>query len=342
MAMVRRGRLVGILAALAVVLVALWVGYWYAAHAMAEKALARLTGANRNGQQITCADPVLSGFPLRLDLNCSRGGYSATAESVSAALGGVRATAPLYVPGTVQADIDGPLTVNDPGRNVALTVSWSAAKAKASAWIGGLTGIGATFTGLKAENMGAAAGVPISAVNAEMAGGGIEPAGGGSYFIVGNAKNMTLTRSDGSALPALDADARITALNVGAGLGTDPARTLVAWLRRGGSFKVDNVRLAADGAVLSANGTLAVSKNGTLSGALVLRFTNLDAFVNLAEQIRPGSRDHAMTAVQAITALSVPVDTPDGPARQTTLSIINGVPVVGIVPVPIQLPRIRL
>jgi len=64
--------------------------------------------------------------------------------------------------------------------------------------------------------------------------------------------------------------------------------------------------------------------------------------VNLAEQIKPGSRDHAMTAVQAITALSVPVDTPDGPARQTTLSIINGVPVVGIVPVPIQLPRIRL
>jgi hypothetical protein len=342
MAMLRGGRLVGIVAAVVVVLVALWLGYWYAAHAMAEKALARLNGGERNGHEITCADPVLSGFPLRLDLNCSHGGYSALAESVTAALGGVRATAPLYRPGTVHADIDGPLTVNDPARNVALTASWSAATATASAWISGLTGIGATFTGLKAANAGGEASLPISAVSADTAGGGIEPAGGGSYLIVGNARNMTLTRGDGSLLPALDADAKITALNVGSGLGNDPARTLEAWLRRGGSFKIDNVRLAANGAVLSANGTLSVSKNGTLSGALVLRFTNLDAFVNLAEQIKPGSRDKATTGMQVITALSVPVDTPDGPARQTTLSIINGVPVVGVVPVPIKLPRIRL
>jgi hypothetical protein len=336
----RGGRIVALVVVLAVVVVALWLGYWYAAHAMAEKALARLTGG-RDGREITCTDPVLSGFPLRLDLNCSGGGYSAAAESITAALGGVRASAPLYRPGTVQASIDGPLTVNDPTRNVALTASWSAAQAEAQAWLGGLTGAGATFTGFKAENAGAAA-LPISAASADTASAAIAPAGGGSYAITGNAHNLKLTRTDGGELPTLDADAEVTALNVGSALGSNPERTLVAWLRRGGSFRIDNVRLAAAGAVLSANGTLAVSKGGVLSGALALRFTNLDAFVNLIDQIKPGWHDKALTGVQAITALSVPVDTADGPARQTTLSIINGVPIVGVVPVPIKLPRVKL
>jgi hypothetical protein len=342
MAQRRGGRWLVLLIGLVVLIVVVWLGTWYGAHAVAERTLARMTGSHANGQQITCADAVLAGFPLRLDLTCSRGAYAGPAESVTAAIGGVRASAPLYVPGTAEAEIDGPLTVNDPSRNVALTASWSAARAKASAWIGGLTGAGATFASLKAVNTGAIPNIPIAAASADTASAAIEPAGGGSFAFVGDAKNLVLTRSDGSALPALDADARITALNVGAGLGTDPARTLRSWLKRGGAFKIDNVRLAADGAVLSGNGTMNVAKDGSLSGSVVLRFTNLDALVNLADQIAPGHHDKAMTAVQAITALSVPVDTPDGPARQTTLSIINGMPIVGIVPVPIMLPRVKL
>jgi hypothetical protein len=342
MAKRRGGRTTGLLVALVVVVVALWLGYWYAAHAVAERELARLTGARANGQEITCSDAVLSGFPLRLDLSCARGGYSGPAESVTAALGSLRASAPLYLPGTVAAQIDGPLTVNDPARNVALTASWSAGSGTASAWIGGITGASATFADLKAENAGAAANLPISAVSADAANAGVKPAGGGAFTFSGAARNLKITRTEGGDLPPLDADATVTALNVGAGLGTDPARTLVAWLKRGGSFRIDNVRLAANGAVLAANGTLAVSKDGVLSGSLVLRFTNLDAFVNLIDQIKPGEHDKATTAMTAVKALSVPVDTPDGPAQQTTLSIINGIPIVGIVPLPITLPRVKL
>src|ERR1700690_2675914 len=139
-----------LLMGLVVLLVLVWLGTWYGAHAVGERTLARVTGRQPNGGQITSGDPVLAGFPLRLDLSCSRGAYAAPADSVTAALGGLRASAPLYRPGTVEAQIDGPLTVNDPGRNVALTASWSLGHANASAWISGLTGAGATFASLKA------------------------------------------------------------------------------------------------------------------------------------------------------------------------------------------------
>jgi hypothetical protein len=337
----RGGRLGGLLAALVVVVIALWLGYWYAAHAMAEKALARFENG-RDGQQITCADPVISGFPLRVDLNCAHGGYNAHAGKISAALGGVRATAPLYVPGTVNADLDGPLEINDPARDVALTASWSAATATASAWISGLTGAGANFTNLKAENAGTASGLPVSAVSADTASAAIRPDGGGSYVLVGSARNMKLTRSAGGDLPAFDADARVTAVDVGAGLGTDPARALMTWLRAGASIKIDRLHLAANGAVVSADGTLAISKEGILSGALVLRYSNLEALVALAEEIDPRLRQKIPdAALQAINALSVPVQTEDGPQRQTTLSIINGMLSVGIIPVKV-LPPVRL
>jgi len=341
MAQRRGGRWLVVLAGLVAVLVLVWLGTWYGAHTLAERELARLTGSHASGQQITCTEPVLGGFPLRLDLTCTRSAYAGPADTFTAALGGWRATAPLYLPGTVEAEIDGPLVVNDPGRNVALTASWSQAHAKASAWISGLTGAGATFAALKAENTGTIPNLPISAASADTASAAIEPAGGGSYAFVGSAKNLKVTRSDGTDLPTLDADGKITALNVGAGLGTNPARTLDAWLKRGGSFKIDHVRLASGGAILSADGTMNVSAEGVLSGSVVLRFTNLDAFVSLAEQIKPGSRDKATTGMQAITALSVPVQTEDGPARQTTVSVTNGLVWVGLVPVGV-LPRVRL
>ncbi len=323
-----------------VVIALLWLGYWYAANTFAERAIARLNGEPHDGQKIACTNPALSGFPLRLDFRCAKGSYAGPGDLVTAALGGVAATAPLYRPGTVEATLDAPFVVNAPDRGVALTASWSLGTATASAGIGGLTGAGAAFTALTADNAGNLPDLPIKSVAADAASGSIAPADGGSYTILASAKALKLTRTDGSMLPVIDADADLTALNVGSGLGTNPARKFAEWLRAGGSIKIDRVRLAAGGAVLAADGTLSASKKGVLNGSVVLRFTNLDAFVDLAEQIKPGSRKHAEQGIAAITALSVPVQTEDGPARQTTVSITDGLIWVGIVPVGVM-PRLR-
>ena len=333
MAKQRRGGALGLIVGAIVVLGFLWVGYWYAANTVAERAIAQLNGTSHNGRKIACADPTLSGFPLRLDFRCAQGTYAGPGDRVTAALGGIAATAPLYRPGIIEAKLDAPFVVNAPDHGLALTAAWSTGTATASAGLGGLTGAGAAFTSLTANNAGALPGLPLKSIAADAAGASIAPAGGGSYTILASAKGLRLMRTDDSALPVIDADANVTALNVGSALGTDPARRLADWLRAGGSIKIDRVRIAAGGAILGGDGTLNVSKAGILSGSLVLRFTNLDAFAALAEEIRPGSREHASQGIAAITALSVPVQTEDGPARQTTVSITDGLVWVGIVPV---------
>jgi hypothetical protein len=70
-----------------------------------------------------------------------------------------------------------------------------------------------------------------------------------------------------------------------------------------------------------------------LSDPVQVRFRNVDAFARLAQSIRPGSGEQVTQALSILTAVTVPVNLPDGPARQTTLNIRNGIVAVGIIPV---------
>ena len=88
---------------------------------LAENTIARLNAAPVNGKKIGCTEVVLDGFPLRLDFRCARGTYVEAGDRITAALGGVAATAPLYWPGYVEATLDAPLVVNAPELGVALT-----------------------------------------------------------------------------------------------------------------------------------------------------------------------------------------------------------------------------
>ena len=70
-----------------------------------------------------------------------------------------------------------------------------------------------------------------------------------------------------------------------------------------------------------------------LSDPVQVRFRNVDAFARLAQSIRPGSGEQVTQALSILTAVTVPVNLPDGPARQTTLNIRNGIVAIGIIPV---------
>ena len=133
--------------------------------------------------------------------------------------------------------------------------------------------------------------------------------------------------------PPIDGDAVITALDFGGSLGTDPRARLRAWIAAGGTAHIDRLHFAAGGAVADADGELTVAPDGLLSGRLNVRLSNPDAFVALAEAIKPGAAKQAGKILAVVSALTVPVDTPDGPARQTTLVIRNGFVSIGILPV---------
>ena len=336
----RRGRLALILG-LIVLVALLWVGYWFAAKTLAETAIARVTTAPAGGQKVGCTGLALGGFPLRLDIRCGRGTYSGPGEDVTAALGGVAVSAPLYWPGYAEATLTAPFEVNAPEFGLALTTSWSAATASVTAGIGGLRGFGASFASLKAENSSTEPSSPFAALSAVAASGGIDP-DGNSYALSASTTQLNVTWADGSALPTIDADARLVAIDVGASLGTDPTRTLLDWIRKGGTVNVERLKVAAGGAMVALSGKLTLSPEGLLSGTVLVRYNSIDAVAGLIEAIRPGASERYDVALQGLNAVTMPAETEDGKVRQTTVSFIDGIVLLGIFPLPVDpIPPIR-
>ncbi len=327
-----RGWLIGIL----VLIPVLWIGYWYAAHEIANAVVDRVTTRQVAGGRFACTGESLGGFPLRLDFGCTRAAYGdgpeGTGERLSAALGGVNASAPLYQPGYVEATLVSPLVVNAPAAGIAVTTQWSDASTTATAGLDGLKSATAIFHSLDFSSAGGPA-LPVKALTAELAEASATPAGDRAYRFAASARNLEVVRSNGRTIPPINGEADITALDFGASLGTDPRAALRAWAKAGGSARIDRLRLAAGDAIADAEGTLTIGADGLLSGKLTVRLSNPDAFVALAEAIKPGAAKEANKILGVLTALTVPVDTPDGPARQTAVVISRGLVAVGILPV---------
>ncbi len=335
-----RGWLIGILVAVPV----LWIGYWYATQEIARAAIDRVTTRTVAGGRFGCAGETLGGFPLRLDFGCTRAAYGdgpeGTGERLSAALGGLQASAPLYQPGYVEATLVSPLVVNAPPSGIAVTTQWSDATTTATATLGGLKSATAIFHSLDFSSAGGPV-VPVKALTADLAEASAAPAASNAYRFSASTRDLKVVRSNGQAIPAIDLDAAITALDFGNSLGTDPRARLRAWAKAGGTMHIDRLRFAAGGAIADADGQLTLAANGLLSGKLNVRLNNPQAFVALAEAIKPGAAKDANKILAVVWALTIPVNTPDGPARQTTVVVNNGAVSVGIFPVGLVIPPIR-
>lgn len=340
MARRRRGNgLVTLLVTLLVVAVVGVVAYWYVARSAVGAVLDRISDANASGAQIACSDRRIEGFPFRVTVGCGTVAL-ATRPGMIGELAGLAVQAPLYLPGSVTTELRGPLTLNLPAAGLALTASWSQATASASAWLDGLTEVSAAFLALTLES--AAGGpLPLATATAGAVEGAATPQDGDIYRFAGGAKRLSVTGTDGRTLPEMDLDLSLRALDFGSSLGTDPREKMLAWLRRGGTAEIERFRLGTGGATISADGTLTLAADGLLSGALAVRFTNLEALASLIEALRPGSSRDIEPALAAVMAMTVPVDSEDGPARQTSLVIRDGVVAVGIIPVT-TLPAVHL
>lgn len=333
----------GWLIAILVLVPVLWVGYWYAAQEIARAAFDRATTRTVAGGRFACTGESLGGFPLRLDFGCTRAAYGdgpeGTGERLSAALGGFRASAPLYQPGHVEATLTSPLVVNAAPLGIAVTTQWSDASTSATAGLGGLESAAATFHSLDFSSAGGPR-VPVKSVTADLAEAAVAPAGGKAYRFSASTRDLKVVGADGRALPAIDGDAKVTAKDFGSSLGTDPRAALRAWAKAGGAAHIDHLRVAAGKAIANATGDLTLAANGLVSGKLVVQLSDPQAFVALAEEIKPGAAKEADKILAVLSALTVPVDTPDGPARQTTVFIHNGLVMIGILPVG-MLPPVR-
>jgi hypothetical protein len=327
-----RGRRRGVrwLIGLLILLALVWCGVWYAAGRAAQAGVDRLTAAvSARGGSLSWEEQGIGGFPLNLDFHGSGLKFAFAPASVAAGLNRLTAQAPLYYPGRVTAEFVSPLVFNAPENGIAVSASWSIATANADAGLNGLTRAGGSIDGLALDQTGPR--LPIRRFAAKHADFVAEPAAGDDYRLTAVASDVSLERTDGQTYPLLAGQLDLTARHFGSSLGTDPKRAIAAWAAGGGAMRVDRLSFAAGSFTVAASGDLTLSRDGLVSGKLMLALTGLAGLPDLAEQLKPGTRDRVAKVVTAVTALSQP--TGNGDTRQVPLIINKGIVSVGLIPI---------
>jgi hypothetical protein len=319
---------------LVILLALLWLVYWWGAREIAAAVIDRVTtAANARGYKIECTDPVDGGFPLSLDLRCTNASIDGGAEAVTASLDGVDATAPLYIPGRLTWNSEGPLSLDLPGDRLSLTAAWESSRTRVDAGIGGLSAVAARVDDLRLHIRPEARPIPFAGATADFADFALEPAAGSDYRLTAYGKALAPESEEGQHLPPIDLDADIAAVALGGSLGTDPRATIRAWIAKGGAIRIDKLLFTAGAVSTSTAGMLDMAPGGALSGTLKINITGLESLPDLAEVYRPGSREDVAQVVAAVTALTRPVETPAGPTRELQLTVRNNVVSLGIIPV---------
>jgi hypothetical protein len=317
-----------------IVLALLWLVYWYGASEIASAVRDRVTAAAAaRGYAVDCANAAEGGFPLSIDVSCSRASLAGQSTRITAVIDGVSTTAPLYRPGRVEWIATGPLVVDAPAGGIGLTATWRRAEASLN---GGINGLSAGTTLLEDvrialppdRRMLPYAGLALSSAYLLIA-----PAADEDYSISAAAKAVALESDDGRTLPEIDVEAELAALAVGNSLGLDPRRILRDWLARGGTLRIDKLSLAAGDVSTTQSGTLTLSPDGKLSGNLKLVIAGIEKLPDLVEEFRPGSRQRVAEAASALVVFSKPVETPNGQAREMALIIRDSVVSIGIIPI---------
>jgi hypothetical protein len=336
----RRGRgrrfVVGFLILLAV----LWCGYWYAASRVAAMGIEKVAAAvAAHGSKAACGTQAIAGFPLSLDVQCS--GARLAGTDLSADLGQIGVTAPLYYPGHVEASLTAPLTLNAPGLGLAVTASWSAARARADVGLDGLSGASAHLAALTLEQSGDSARLPFRKVSADEAEFVAAPGEVDDYRLTVSARDVVIEPASGRQLPVLAGAVDLSALKFGRSLGTDPVQAIRAWIGKGGAIDLTRLTLFLGPASVSASGPLTLAADGLLSGTLTVRLVGLDQLPDILEGIKPGSHDRVAQFVATVSAFTKAVKTEEGEARETVLTIKDGTVSVGLIPVG-KIPPVKL
>jgi hypothetical protein len=327
--------LVGVLIVLAV----LWCGYWYAASKVAAMGIEKVTAAvAAHGRTAGCGTQAIAGFPLSLDVQCSDAKLAGT--DLSADLGQIGVTAPLYYPGHVEANLTAPLTLNAPGLGLAITASWSAARARADVGLDGLSGASAHLAALTLEQSGDSVRLPFRKVSADEAEIVAAPGETDDYRLAVSARDVVIEPASGQKLPVLAGAVDLSALKFGRSLGTDPAQAIHTWIGKGGAIDLTRLTLFLGPASVSASGPLTLAPDGLLSGTLTVRLVGLDQLPDILEGIKPGSRDRVAQFVATVSAFTKAVKTEEGEARETVLTIKDGTVSVGLIPVG-KIPAVR-
>jgi len=129
-------------------LAGIWSSAWYYVAGKVEEILS--SGQSRlavKNIEIQCPGQAISGFPFRINLDCSETSYSDTQKGFSLQAGALRSAAQAYQPGKAVIELDSPAVVTL-ARHEFVDLEWTSLRASVSAGFGGLEKFSTVGTGV--------------------------------------------------------------------------------------------------------------------------------------------------------------------------------------------------
>jgi len=318
------------------IVAALWAIYWYAANQASFAALRTALAVAAGPGDAKCTELTSQGFPLRLDVACR--GLTLT-NGASFELPSLLATAPLYWPLSLESSASGPLIVRG-GPDQSVSVTWANATTRLRAGLGGLREAEAIVGGIDTSGVIDLPRLTISRISANKLEITAMPAEKGAYRAAFDATGIVLEASDKRPLPEIAAAGEVSLTDFGGSLGFDPRSAYRRWIRKGGAFHLDHLAVTAGPVTANATGDFTLSREGLLSGKIVLRFTGLEQLQQVLDAFLPESRTATQLA-RVLLVVTRKVEREGNPARETTLNVSDGYVSFGIIPIA-TIPPIRL
>lgn len=301
-----------------VAVIAWTAGWFYVASRMEARIPLVTTAARQNGIDPYCESSEIRGFPFRFGLFCERTGLDIPENDLTASAGAFRSAAQFYRPGHVVSELDGPLTINQPG--LSALIDWQLLHASSSAGDAGL--LRASIEGKRVTADIDALGLPADfTASAEIVALHIRQ-NEGALDIAANAQSLA-----SSVFPAL----RLVTLEA-----TLPGGAI--WLEngqspetlRGRDIVLHQLRVEfARGGGLSLSGNGSIGLDGLLTGDFRLRIEDLEAVITTLAELAPDIAAQASGVKSVLLAL----DAEDGDNAITLpVTIRNGQASISIIP----------
>ena len=327
----RRRRIGPFLLLLLVLFGIVWASYWYVAYRFAETFVAEApASAISQSVALSCAERRFGGFPLQLTIDCDRA-IAASGDKAHASLAHVTATAPLYNPGWVEAEITGPFEFNGVNNNV--RSDWRDGRLELMAGFGGVRELQASFADLKLT-VGDLVGDTIWSAGAAYWATEIRSADGDedALLMVLSAEDLVIELA-GGAYPQLSGTATLTLRGSGNRLDREPSDLIGRWLSNGGEFNIDHMALTSGDVIAEVDGPMILEVDGTLSGDLDVRYAGEADLPLLVAAIFPWLAGDAEVIADAIRAMSQPIELHGQPAHRVRINIRHGTLNIGLIPI---------
>jgi hypothetical protein len=268
-----------------IVLAAVWCALWYYAAGIADRTMSGWMAREATaGRVYSCGSQTISGFPLRIEADCTTAGatINSTQPPFAVSAKDVSVAAQVYHPTLLVGEISGPLTVAEPGQPPRFVANWSRARGSVSGLPPQPDSVSVTLDHPRVDQIVATNATTIFAAdNAEFHGRIVDGSAASNPVIEALLTFAAATTPTLHPLLADPVQGEVDAVFRGfKDLAPKP------WPQRfremqasGGNIEIKHLRLERPDAIIVGAGTLTVNADGKLNGLIRVGIAGLENIV---------------------------------------------------------------